>query len=66
MINGYGTIDGMIIGRRNQTTRRKPALVLLFPSQIPHDLTWSEIEPGSLLGLAKFCFQVPKLRKSGR
>jgi hypothetical protein len=40
MINEYGTIGGMRISRRNQSTRRKPASVLLFPSQIPQDLVW--------------------------
>jgi hypothetical protein len=29
------------IGRRNQSTRRKPAPVPLCPRQIPHDLTWA-------------------------
>jgi hypothetical protein len=30
----------MRIGRGNRSTQRKPAPVPLFPSQIPHDLTW--------------------------
>jgi hypothetical protein len=31
-----GEIGGMMIGRGNRSTRRKPAPVLLCPSQIPH------------------------------
>jgi hypothetical protein len=33
-----GEINGMKIGRGNRSTRRKPALAPLCPSQIPHDL----------------------------
>jgi hypothetical protein len=36
---------GMMIGRGNRSTRRKPALVLLCPPQIPYDLTGRE--PGT-------------------
>jgi hypothetical protein len=32
-----GEIDGMKIGRRNRSTRRKPAPAPLCPQQIPHD-----------------------------
>jgi hypothetical protein len=35
-----GAANGMIIGRGNRNTRRKPATVPLLPQQIPHDLTW--------------------------
>jgi hypothetical protein len=34
-----GAIDGMKIGRRNQSTWRQPAPVPLCSPQIPHDLT---------------------------
>jgi hypothetical protein len=34
-----GAIDGMLIGRANRSTRRKPVSVLLCPPQIPHDLS---------------------------
>jgi hypothetical protein len=34
-----GAICGMKIGRRNRSTRRKPAPAPLCPPQIPHDLT---------------------------
>jgi hypothetical protein len=34
-----GAIGEMKIGRRNRSTRRKPAPVPLCPPQIPHDLT---------------------------
>jgi hypothetical protein len=33
-----GETGGMNIGRENQSTRRKPAPVPLYPPQIPHDL----------------------------
>jgi hypothetical protein len=36
----YGAVGGMI-GRRNRSTRRNPAPVLLYPSQIPRDLNWT-------------------------
>jgi hypothetical protein len=36
-----GAVGGMIIGRGNRSTRRKPAPVPLCPPQIPHDLTWA-------------------------
>jgi hypothetical protein len=32
-----GEIGGMKIGRRNRSTRRKPAPAPLCPPQIPHD-----------------------------
>jgi hypothetical protein len=35
-----GAVGGMRIGRKNRSTRRKPAPVPLCPPQIPHDLTW--------------------------
>jgi hypothetical protein len=38
MYNECGAIDGMLAGG-NRSTRRKPALVLLCPPEIPHDLT---------------------------
>jgi hypothetical protein len=45
MIDEYGTVGGMRIGRRNRNTRRKLAPMPLCPSQIPHDLsgarTWA-------------------------
>jgi hypothetical protein len=34
-----GAIGGMKIGRRNRSTRRKPAPAPLSPPQIPHDQT---------------------------
>jgi hypothetical protein len=39
-----GEFGGMMIGRGNRSTRRKPAPVPLCPPQIPHDLT--RREPG--------------------
>jgi hypothetical protein len=43
-----GEFGGMMIGRGNRTTGRKPAPVLLCPSQIPHDLTGRELWPPRL------------------
>jgi hypothetical protein len=40
MIDDYGAVGGMRIGRGNRSTRRKPAPVPLCTPQIPHDLTW--------------------------
>jgi hypothetical protein len=40
-----GEFGGMIIGRGNRTTRRKPAPVPLSPPQIPHDLSGRELGP---------------------
>jgi hypothetical protein len=40
IIDGYGAVGGMRIGRGNRSTRRKPAPVPRCPPQIPHDLTW--------------------------
>jgi hypothetical protein len=40
MIDEYLAVGGMIIGRGNQSTWKKPAPVPLCPPQIPHNLTW--------------------------
>jgi hypothetical protein len=40
-----GEFGGMMIGRGNRSTRRKPAPVPLYPPQIPHDLTGREPGP---------------------
>jgi hypothetical protein len=40
-----GEFGGMMIGRGNRSTRRKPAPVPLCPSQIPHDQTGREPGP---------------------
>jgi hypothetical protein len=37
-----GEFGGIMIGRRNRSTRRKPAPVRLCPPEIPHDLTGRE------------------------
>jgi hypothetical protein len=37
----YAAISGIKIEKGNQSTRRKPTPVPLFPPQIPHDLTWA-------------------------
>jgi hypothetical protein len=38
MINKYGAVDGMKIGRRNRSTRTVPAPKPLYPQQILPDL----------------------------
>jgi hypothetical protein len=45
LINEYGAVCGMKIGRRNRSTQRKLAPVPIFPLQIPHDLAWDEPWP---------------------
>jgi hypothetical protein len=40
-----GESGGMMIGRGNRSTRRKPVPVPLCPPQIPHDLTGRELGP---------------------
>jgi hypothetical protein len=40
-----GEFGGMMIGKENQSTRRKPAPVPFCPPQIPHDLTGREPRP---------------------
>jgi hypothetical protein len=46
--NHDGEIGGMIIGRGNQSTRRKPAAVPLSPPQTPHDLPERKPRPPRL------------------
>jgi hypothetical protein len=62
-----GAIGGMKTGRRNRSTRRKPAPAPFCPPKIPHDQTrvrtraaavgsqqltaWATARPASLLGL---------------
>jgi hypothetical protein len=43
-----GTIGGMKIGRRNRSTRRKPAPAPLCPPQIPLDQTRDRNRPAAL------------------
>jgi hypothetical protein len=38
MINENGAVSGMIIGRGNGSTRRKPAPVPIYPLQTSHEL----------------------------
>jgi hypothetical protein len=40
MVDKYGAIGGMRIGRGKLSTRRKPAPVPLCPPPTSHDLTW--------------------------
>jgi hypothetical protein len=40
-----GEFDGMMIGKENRSTRRKPAPMPLCPSQIPHELIGREHGP---------------------
>jgi hypothetical protein len=43
-----GAVSGMRIGRRNRSTRRKPAPVPLFPPQIPQYLTWARTQTAAV------------------
>jgi hypothetical protein len=43
-----GAVGGLRIGRRNRSTRRKPAPVPLCPPQIPHDLTWARTRAAAM------------------
>jgi hypothetical protein len=40
MIDDYGAVAGMRIGRGNASTWKKAAPVSFCPPQIPYDLTW--------------------------
>jgi hypothetical protein len=42
-VNEYKPVGGMIIGRGNLGTKRKPTTVPLHPPKIPYDLTYDEI-----------------------
>jgi hypothetical protein len=44
MINEYGAVGGMRIGRGNWSTSWDPAPVPFCPPQIPHDLTWDQTQ----------------------
>jgi hypothetical protein len=41
MDDGCEAVGGIIMGRGNRSTRRKPGWVPLCPPQIPHDLNWT-------------------------
>jgi hypothetical protein len=43
-----GAVDEMWIDRRNRSTWRKLAPVLLCPPQIPHDLTWARTQAAAV------------------
>jgi hypothetical protein len=38
-----GAVGGMTIGKGNRSIQRKASPAPLWPSQIPHDLTWAQI-----------------------
>jgi hypothetical protein len=44
MINECGAVGGMRTERQNLRSRRKTVPVLFCPLQIPHDLTWDQIQ----------------------
>jgi hypothetical protein len=50
MIDDYDECgkDGEMIGRGNWSTRRRPAVVLLSPPQIPHYLSQSQTRASSV------------------
>jgi hypothetical protein len=41
MVNEYGAVGGLKVGRGNRITRRKAALLPLCPPQIAHYLIWN-------------------------
>jgi hypothetical protein len=43
MINEYGAVGGVRIGKGNRSIRGKPGLVPLCPPQVIHELTWDRI-----------------------
>lgn len=47
-INERGAGNGMKISRGDRSTRIKPALLLLFPLQIAHHLTWDRTRAAAL------------------
>jgi hypothetical protein len=40
IINEYGAVSGIRIGKGNRSTQRKPAPLPLCPPQNPHNLIW--------------------------
>jgi hypothetical protein len=54
MVVDYGTIGGMIIGRRNLSALRKPAPMPLCPPQIAQDLTRARIRTAAI-GSQRLC-----------
>jgi hypothetical protein len=47
-VDECGAVGGMIIGKGNWSTRRKPAPVPLRPPQITHDLTWVQTQAAAV------------------
>jgi hypothetical protein len=43
VINEYGAVGGMRIGRGNRSTQKKPALIAICTPQTSHALTWNRI-----------------------
>jgi hypothetical protein len=69
-----GAVGGMRIGRRNQSTRRKPVPVPLCLPQIPHNLTWTETRAVAVgtrrltvwaMALSYFCLRTAEGRRKG-
>jgi hypothetical protein len=66
MINDYGAVGGMRIGKENQSTQRKSAPVLLCPPQIPHNLESNPSHLGRKLDTNHMrCGMVSKAHLSG-
>jgi hypothetical protein len=62
-----GAIGGMKIGRRNRSTRRKPAPAPLCPPQTPHDPEPGRRggKPATIKELSKTVLLVMRLESSG-
>jgi hypothetical protein len=43
-----GAVGGLIIGRENRSTWRKPAPAPLCPPQIPHELNWARTQASAM------------------
>jgi hypothetical protein len=56
MINEYGAVGWMKIGRGNRSTRRKPNAVPLCPPQILHDLTWDRTRILAASNRLTYCY----------
>jgi hypothetical protein len=54
--DAYGAVGGMMIGRGNRSTRRKPAPVPLCPPQIPHDLGSTPGRRGGKPSTNRLCY----------
>jgi hypothetical protein len=52
MIKEHGAVGGMRIGKKDRSTRRKPAISSLCPQKIPHDPIWDETRATTMVILS--------------